>query len=47
MSLSQSAFALYLSGYSFHEIDSELDLHRGRAQLSVMHIQLVLEEFSI
>lgn len=47
MSLSMNAFALYLSGYSFHEIDTELGLARGRAQLSVMHIQLMLGEFSL
>lgn len=40
MSLSVNAFALYLAGYSFGEIDQALDLHKGRAQLSVLHQQI-------
>lgn len=40
MSVSRNAFALHLSGYSFSEIDTLLQLHKGRAQLCVLHIKI-------
>lgn len=43
MSTSRKVFALYLSGWDYAEIDNELALHKGRAQLIVMHIQLMWE----
>lgn len=44
MSVSRNAFALYLAGYSFNEIDEALQLHKGRAQLCVLHISIEWRE---
>lgn len=45
MSLLESVFALYLSGYSTSEIAVELGISEGRAEFLIVRANLLLEVF--
>lgn len=44
MSLSESVYARYLSGYSVKEISQELTIPEGKIPFHIIHVGLMLQE---